>query len=205
MEESLSPISPQQGIKLDSFNPKLTPEQEEVIKKEADKREEIINTAIEMFQSEQAEAGNIISFKTEAAKNVTDNYYAIIYVYFKDFVSDRIESSKVSSAMEMAVVMSNPIENSTVYTAEQINAIFAYQLGAIFSISLKEWDIAKMEFPNNAVERQFINIVIDHRIMLEGLISHRPISTFPLASNAQFWKLLEFIFGFKEFISPYNH
>lgn len=183
---------------MEHDNSELSPEEEAFISKEVEKRQEAIQTAITLFIEEAYEKYNdVVVFHDGAAENIANYYFAVIYKNFKRFVDKRIESSKVASGMEMAVILTMPVKSSSNFSTNKINSIFAYHLGAIFSIGLKEWNIANLDFPNKEFEEQFTLIIRDHRVMLEGLISHSPLNNFPLASNAQYWKLLEFIFSIR--------
>lgn len=178
----------------------FTPEQIAQIEREYPIRLEVFDKAIQFFKNESFRCyGDTVHFIDDAASILTLEYYAIIYSQWKDWVDDRIDSSKIASSKEMAVVNVVPIVSSALMTVEEINAKFAYHVATFFSMGVSEWTIEPIDFENHDFETRFANIISDHTIMLEGLIGYDiGKQTFPLASNAQYWKLMEFIFSVRK-------
>lgn len=168
-------------------------------RKELVDRIKLINTYTQEFQLQSpVKFGCEVQFKQHAVSYLSLTYFDIIYAYFKEFVTNKIETAKVASAIELAVCQQKPIieANGNLSVAE-MNTLFAHGLAQRFSNEIKSWVTMPGYCINGEVTEGFNYILGSHDYMLHQYASKENHSSLPILSNAGYWKLVELVYLFR--------
>jgi len=168
---------------------------------ELSKRISEIDLAILSFL--QAFDHSEIQLIDNAAGVIASLHFEYVDAYIKPAVHENIDRHKIASLTELLIIRVQPlrVSDGDIVKQREANALLAFSVAGAFEMGLSEnMDENNLEYDSQspAFNDSFAKIIEDHISFLEFL--NPEDESFPIVSNAEFWRLIDFVFQLKRSI-----